>query len=322
MEVNTKFRSFLKDSDLSVKEQHAVLQVATIIKRRRFDLNSVLRGQSIGLFFEKPSLRTRVSAETAASLLGATPITLRASELHFHRGELPKDGAMVLSGYLSLLLARVFKHSLLEELKEPEVLPIVNGLSDLFHPLQALADLLTIKESFNGRLLGRTLCYLGDGNNVAHSLMLAGAISGLNVVIATPKGYEPLEEVIKEAKEINLVTGGSLNLTTEPESAVLNCDVLYTDVWTSMGKEGEENERNEAFRPYQLNRALLKLAKEEAIVLHCLPAHFGEEITREVFDSSSSRVFRQAHNRQATTASIFLFCLMPEKFYELANLFI
>jgi ornithine carbamoyltransferase len=314
-----RFRSFLKDSDLSVYEQDAVLRVAAIIKRKRFDVTSFLRGKSIGLLFEKPSLRTRVSSETAASLLGATPVTLRVNELHFDRGELPQDAARVLSGYLSLFLARVFSHKLLEELSEPDVMPVVNGLSDLFHPLQALADLLTILESFNGRILGRKLCYVGDGNNVAHSLMVAGVMSGLKVVVSTPKGYEPLDSVIKETLEIAVQTGGEFELVSDPVEAALGSDILYTDVWTSMGSEGQELLRKESFKPYQLNRSLLSLAKPDAIVLHCLPAHFGEEITRDIFDDPVSKVIRQAHNRQPTTAAVFLFCLWPEKFYELAS---
>ena len=314
-------RNFLKDSDLDPLEQSSVLQMARLFKRRKRELGHLLQGLSIGLLFEKPSLRTRVSAETACSLLGASPVMLRAEELHFHRGETPQDGASVLSGYLSLILARVRSHTLLEELAEPGALPIVNGLSDRFHPLQALADLLTISEAFNWRLKGRTLCYLGDGNNVAHSLILAGVMAGVKIRVAAPEGYQPEDSILVEAEKIGALSGGGVELFLDPNKAIRNAEVLYTDVWTSMGSEGEEEERSDVFRPYQLNMDLVKKASDDVIVLHCLPAHFGEEITREAFDSHHSRIIAQAHNRQPTAAAIFLFCLWREKFYELINSF-
>jgi len=275
-----------------------------------------LSGRSIGLLFEKPSLRTRVSCETACALLGAHPVSLRGDELHLHRGETPADTARVLSGYLDLLMARVMRHQLLVDLASVDALPVVNGLCDAFHPLQALADMLTIHESFNGRLRGIRVTYLGDGNNVAASLMLAGAMLGLSVTISSPLGYEVDASVVARATHFAEGSGGSVSLVSDPVEAVAEAQVLYTDVWTSMGDEGEEDSRREVFAPYQINRELLGSAPADAIVLHCLPAHFDEEITREVFDSSQSRVVPQAHNRLPTAAAVFLFLLNRELFYQ------
>jgi len=317
MRPQVRVRHFLKDTDISTSEQATVLTVAKALKRLPSEKKGFLTGSSIGLLFEKPSLRTRVSSETAASLLGAFPVTLRGEELHFHRGEEPEDAARVLSGYLSLLLARVYKHSLLTSLAEPSALPIVNGLCDSFHPLQALADLLTISESFNGRLEGLHLTYLGDGNNVAHSLLLAGAMAGLHVAVASPEGYAPNQDIVEEAKTIATKRRGSITIAHDPKQFISHTDVIYTDVWVSMGDEAEHDLRNDIFAPYQLNEALISLAHRDTIVLHCLPAHFGLEITRGVFHSNRSRIINQAHNRLPTTAAIFLMLLDYENFIRL-----
>lgn len=310
-------RHFLKDSDISIEEQRDVIAVSRILKRPGRSFSHLLSGSSIGLLFQKPSLRTRVSCETACSLLGANPVTLRGEELHFHRGETPEDSAQVLGGYLELMLARVYEQTLLEKLAAPQSLPIINGLSDMFHPLQALADLLTIFEAFNGRLKDIHLTYLGDGNNVANSLILAGAMAGLHVTIASPPELEPCPEVIKEVAVIGKISGGTVTIDNDPVRAVASADVVYTDVWTSMGSE-EKAELNRAMlTPYQVNSELMASTPVNTIVMHCLPAHFDEEITREVFDSPRSRVIQQAHNRLPTAAAVFLFCLRREQFYDL-----
>lgn len=309
-------RHLLKDYDVTPTELFDIVLVARLIKRRPAVVRGSLAGQSIGLFFEKPSLRTRVSCETACALLGAHPVTLRGDELHLHRGETPADSAQVLSGYLDLLMARVRCHQLLVDLASVDALPVVNGLCDSFHPLQALADMLTIYESFNGRIRGIRVTYLGDGNNVAASLMLAGAMLGVSVTIASPLGYEVNPSLVARANRFAEESGGAISLVTDPAGAVADAQVLYTDVWTSMGDEGEEDSRREVFAPYQINRALLTRAPADALVLHCLPAHFDEEITREVFDCAQSRVVPQAHNRLPTAAAVFLFLLNRELFYQ------
>lgn len=309
-------RHLLKDYDVTPAELFDIVIVARLIKRRPALVRGSLAGHSIGLLFEKPSLRTRVSCETACALLGAHPVSLRGDELHLHRGETAADSARVLSGYLDLLMARVMSHQLLVDLASVNALPVVNGLCDAFHPLQALADMLTIHESFNGRLHGIRVTYLGDGNNVAASLMLAGAMLGVSVTIASPVGYEVDSSLLARATRFAEESGGGVTLLSDPIAAVAEAQVLYTDVWTSMGDEGEEALRREAFAPYQINRSLLEHAPADAIVLHCLPAHFDEEITREVFDSFQSRVVPQAHNRLPTAAAAFLFLLNRELFSQ------
>ena len=315
-----KTRHFLRDDDISPAEQRLVLAAAAQLSVKPTAVKRALSGSSIGLFFEKPSLRTRVSAETASVNLGAHPLQLRADDLQLHRGETAGDSARVLCGYLSLLMARVNRHSLLEEFAEPNTLSVVNGLSERFHPLQALADLLTMHQEWNGDIKGRKLVYLGDGNNVCHSLMLAGAMAGLHVVAACPHSYSPDEAVLTRAQELASASGGSVTVEADPQTAAENADALYADVWTSMGDEGQEAERCAVFAPYQLNQKLMKLAKPGAIALHCLPAHRDEEISTEVFEGKQSRVFPQAHNRLPTTAALFLFMLSPEVCEALASL--
>jgi ornithine carbamoyltransferase len=309
-------RHLLKDTDLTPDELLDMVLVARLIKRRPATVRGRLAGCSVGLLFEKPSLRTRVSTETACALLGAHPVSLRGDELHLHRGETAADCARVLSGYLDLLMARVISHQLLVDLASVSELPVVNGLCDCFHPLQALADLLTIIDGFNGRLRGVRVTYLGDGNNVATSLMLAGVMVGVSVTLSCPEGYQVPPALLIEAERIARVSGGAVALEPDPTRAVAKAQVLYTDVWTSMGDEGEEEMRRQALQPYQINRELVAAAPSDAIVLHCLPAHFDEEITREVFDSPQSRVVSQAHNRLPTAAAVFLFLLNRELFYQ------
>ncbi|MCB0354937.1 MAG: ornithine carbamoyltransferase, partial [Bdellovibrionales bacterium] len=273
---------------------------------------AALAKRSIGLFFEKPSLRTRVSCEAACVNLGAHPIQLRAEELQLFRGESPLDMARVLGGYLHLLLARVYRHDLLEEFAEASTLPIVNGLSDRFHPLQSLADLLTLVQEWGPDLTGRKVVYLGDGNNVCRSLAFACVLSGISFVAACPKRYQLEEASVSRLLEITAASGGSFSQTEDPAAAVRDADALYTDVWASMGDEAEASDRLATFAPYQLNEELFAGAKGDAIALHCLPAHRGEEISTEVLEGPRSRVFQQAHNRLPATAALFLFLLAPQ----------
>ena len=303
-------RHFLQDDDISSEEQAFILKAAQQLSDNSLAFHGELKGHCLGLLFEKPSLRTRVSSETATVNLGAYPVQLRAEELHLKRGESALDTARVLSGYLNLLMARVLRHTLLEELKQADTIPIVNGLSDRYHPLQALADLLTMRQNWNGELEGRSVTFIGDGNNVCCSLMLAGAMAGLDkFTIGCPKGFEPPTHLIEK---ITKTWEMSIEIANDPFDAVANSDAICTDVWTSMGQEEEQRKRELLFAPFQVNERLIRAAKPDAIVLHCLPANKGQEITSGVFDGSQSRIIQQAHNRLPATAALFLFMIKPD----------
>lgn len=314
-----KIRNFLKDADITATEQNIILSAAEKLAREPRLISTALTGQAIGLFFEKPSLRTRVSSETACLNLGASPIQLRADELHFHRGETPQDSIKVLAGYISLLMARVYKQTLLEQLAEPNSIPIVNGLSNQWHPLQALADILTLRQLFHGEIKGRTLTYVGDGNNVCNSLLIAGALSGLTVIASSPASYQVSDDIIFEANRLGKETGGCAKIITDPHQAVRDSDAIYTDVWASMGDEAEKEERHLALSPYQVNKTLVSHATKRPYLMHCLPAHRNDEITSEMLDSDKSVVVQEAHNRLPSTAALFLFMLKPELCIEFAK---
>ena len=310
-------KHFLKDNDLSVYEQSKVLKLALDLAKNPDKFNQTLEGHSIGLLFQKQSLRTRVSSEVACVNLGAHPVHLRGEELHFNRGESVGDAVQVLSGYLSLLMGRVNEHSLLEELASHNQMPIVNGLSDKFHPLQALADLLTMKQLWGEEIRGRTITYVGDGNNVSNSLMFAGVMAGLNVRVATPKEFQPIPEIVDEVCSLAQEGGGTLSLFDDPIEAVKQTDAIYTDVWVSMGDEAKTADKKKSLEPYQVNQSLILAAGEtknydDVAVLHCLPAHRGEEITAEVLEGPHSKVIKQAHNRLPSVQALFLFLLKPE----------
>lgn len=312
-------RHFLRDDDVSAAEQREVLAGAAALAGTPRLAADALTGTAIGLLFEKPSLRTRVSSEVAVARTGAIPIQLRRDELQLVRGETADDTARVLGGYLGLLQARVFEHDTLEALAASDSLPIVNGLSDAFHPLQVVADLLTLRQEWGPDLKGRTLAYIGDGNNVATSLMLGGALAGLDVIVACPDGYVPDAVYTETASGLAAQHGGSIQITSDPVRAAERADAVYTDVWTSMGDEGTEYVRRAALRDYRIDAELMSHASDEAIVLHCLPAHRGEEITGEVIESPASRIFRQAHNRLPAAAAIYLFVLAPERLIEIGT---
>jgi len=248
-----------------------------------------LRGRAVALIFEKPSTRTRVSFEVGIAQLGGEALVLRSDELQLTRGESPRDTALVLSRYVDAIVARVAEHQPLEELAAHAQVPVINALSPLHHPCQALADLLTLRERFD-RLEGLRLAYVGDGNNVCHSLMLLGSLAGLEVTVATPADLRPDDEVAKAAD-------GRVELTDDPRAAVRGAHALYTDVWVSMGDEAEARTRRKVLAPYQLNGELLSAARADAVVMHCLPAHPGEEITEELLYGGRSAVWDQAENR-------------------------
>jgi ornithine carbamoyltransferase len=297
-------RDFLSIDDLSPADLTMLLDRAAELKAARGTAGAgALAGQSVAMIFEKPSTRTRISFEVAIAELGAHALPLSSAELQLGRGETIEDTGRVLSRYVHGVVVRTFAQERLERLAEAATIPVVNALSDLEHPCQALADLLTIREA-KRKLKGVRLTYVGDGNNVAHSLLLAGALAGMHVAVATPPGYEPIPQIAKRAAEIAETTGGSVDVTTDAVAAVTGTDALYTDVWASMGQEREADERRLIFAPYQLNSILFQRTADNAIVLHCLPAHRGEEITDEVIDGPASVVWDQAENRLHTQKAL------------------
>ena len=285
-------RDLLSLADLSSGELQELLELATQLKSEKLKLHCQ---KVLGLLFSKASTRTRVSFTVAMYQLGGQVIDLHPNVTQVSRGEPIQDTARVLDRYLDVLSIRTFAQEDLETFAKYAKIPVINALTDLEHPCQILADLLTIQEKF-GSLAGLTLTYVGDGNNVANSLMLGCALVGMNVRIAFPSGYSPDGEIVEKSRAIaNNKT--EVLLTHDPEAAAKGASVLYTDVWASMGQETEANNRFPVFQPYQISKQLLSLADPEAIVLHCLPAHRGEEITEEVIEGSQSRVWDQAENR-------------------------
>jgi ornithine carbamoyltransferase len=293
-------RHFLRDDDLSAAEQAEILDLAAALKAGGLTagtLSQPLAGKAVAVIFEKQSLRTRVSFEVGIAQLGGQPVVIDAQSTHFGRGESIVDAARVLSRYVDAIVIRTFSDQRLAALAEAASVPVVNALTDGFHPCQLLADLLTVRERLGGTA-GRTLAYVGDAaNNMSHSYLLAGALAGMRVRVAGPSGYDPDRAVVARATEIAAWTGGSVETLRYPEEAVDAADVVATDTWTSMGQENDGQDRVGPFRPYQVNSKLLGGAKPSAIVLHCLPAHRGEEITDEVMDGPASAVFDEAENR-------------------------
>ncbi|MEW6059841.1 MAG: ornithine carbamoyltransferase [Actinomycetota bacterium] len=301
-------RDFLSVDDLTPDEFIGLLDLAAKVKATPDDYAGRLHGKAVAMIFEKPSTRTRVSFEMAIAQTGAHPISLSSAELQLGRGETIEDTGRVLSRYVDAIVLRTFEQERLELLARAATIPVVNALSDFAHPCQCLADLLTVRE-IKGGPAGRTLAYLGDGNNVAHSLLLGCAKSGMHVRVATPPGFEPIPQVVHRAKEIAAATGGSVEVLNDPVQACEDADVLYTDVWASMGREAEAEERALVFPGYQLDQRKVELAKEDVMVLHCLPAHRGHEITDEVIDGPHSAVWDQAENRMHTQKALLLWLL-------------
>jgi ornithine carbamoyltransferase len=301
-------RHFLMDDDLTPTELETVLDDAERRKKDRFGGQPLAGPRSVALIFEKPSTRTRMSFEVAVAELGGHPIYVDSRTTQLGRGETVEDTAHVLSRYVAAIVLRTFGQDRIENLAAAASVPVINALTDLTHPCQALADLLTIREQ-KGGLSGLTLTYVGDGNNVAHSLLLAGCAAGMRVRVASPPGYEPIEQIVRRANGIGEKTGGAAVVMTDPLEAATDADVLYTDVWASMGQETDAESKALVFQPYRLDQRLLSAANPDAIVLHCLPAHRGEEISAEVIDGPQSRVFDQAENRLHTSKAILSFLL-------------
>jgi ornithine carbamoyltransferase len=294
-------------ADLSTSEIWRLLELAADLKDewRGGGNKPLLAGKTLGMVFQKPSLRTRVSFEMGMAHLGGRAMYLSPQEIQLGQRESVADIARVLSRYVHGIMARVFAHADVEELAAHASVPVINGLSDFVHPCQALSDLFTIYER-RGTVEGVTLAYLGDGNNVANSLLLAGSRVGMEIRVATPSGYGPNARVVSNARKWAQEAGGKVVLDANPQSAVCGAEVIYTDVWTSMGQEAEREARLPLFRPYQINQELLALAKPDAVVMHCLPAHRGEEITDEVIDGPQSIVLDQAENRMHLQKAILV----------------
>jgi ornithine carbamoyltransferase len=295
----TQPRRLLEVDDLDPAQLEAVLDRAEAWKRAPEDIEPVLAGRGVAMLFEKPSARTRVSTELAVSTLGGHPVCLRGEEVGIGVRESAEDVARTLASYCSVIAARVFDHSLLEVMSASVDVPVVNLLSDRAHPCQALADLLTLREIM-GVIEGRRLAYVGDGNNVATSLAFAAALSGLELTLASPPGYELDDDVVERARNL----GGTIELVADPDEAVRGADAVYTDVWTSMGQEEESDQRRVAFEGYQVDAALMALAGPQARLLHCLPAHRGEEVTSDVLDGPQSVVWLQAENRMHSVRAL------------------
>jgi ornithine carbamoyltransferase len=301
-------RHFLIDDDLTSAEIVHVLDEADRLKKDRFAARPLEGPKSVAVIFEKNSTRTRVSFEAGIAELGGHAIVLDARMSQLGRGETIEDTARVLSRYVSAIVIRTFGHDRIEALAAHSTVPVVNALTDLAHPCQLLADLMTIREH-RGDLAGRTMTYVGDGNNVAHSLLLGGVLAGMHVRVATPPGYEPLQSIVVRANEAAAKTGGSATVTHDVDAACAGADVLYTDVWASMGQEGEAAARAAAFGPYTLDDHCIDLADDDVMVLHCLPAHRGEEISASVIDGPHSFVFDQAENRLHAQKALLTFLL-------------
>ena len=305
-------KDLLSVADLSIEEFHAILDVTHMLKLRYYSgerIIPILKGKVLAMIFQKPSTRTRVSFEVAMWQLGGYAMYLGWKELQLGRGEPISDTARVLIRYVDGIMARVYSHKDLEELAKHADVPVINGLSDLEHPVQAISDMYTIIEK-KGRLKGLKLAFLGDGrDNVLHSLLLAAAKAGMNISIGTAKGYEPLPQIMKLAEEDATRTGALIEVVYDPYDAIKGADVVYTDVWVSMGQEAEREKRIKDLKPFQVNAELMKYAKPGAIFMHCLPAKRGEEVTDEVIEGKWSVVWDQAENRLHTQKAILALIL-------------
>jgi ornithine carbamoyltransferase len=296
---------FLSIRDFTPQQMRRFIDLARQIKAIPGAYTNALKGKTLAMIFEKPSLRTRVTFDVGIHQLGGFSLYLSPAEINLGKRESVYDVAKNLERMVQGIMIRTFAHEIVEQMAEYAAIPIINGLTDYSHPCQALADYMTVFE-VKGTLAGLKIAFIGDGNNVSHSLMFAGAQLGADVWVATPPGYEPDAAAIKWAKERAAQTGGTCNITNDPIQAASNADVIYTDVWTSMGQESEAEKRHEIFRPYQVNASLFACAKPDAIFMHCLPAHRGDEVTSEVIDSPHSVVFQQAENRLHAQKAIML----------------
>lgn len=294
--------------DFSVDEIYEIFELSADLKSRlkKGDMPKLLNDKVLAMVFEKPSLRTRCTFEIGMFQLGGHAIHLQPSNIGLGQRESIHDVAKNFERWVDLIMARTFSHNTIEELAKHASVPVINALSDLTHPCQAMTDIFTLKEHF-GNVKGLTLSYIGDGNNVCNSLMLGCSLLGININISTPKGYEPQKEIVKISTIYAKKSGGSIMITDDPVRAVKEINAIYTDVWASMGQESEAEERKKIFADYQLNSNLLSYAPEDTLIMHCLPAHRGLEITDDVIDSQNSIVFDQAENRLHVQKAIMVF---------------
>lgn len=308
-EVAMKGKSLISINDLSFEEIMLILNLSKVLKydSKNGTTQKPLQGKTLGMIFKKPSTRTRVSFQRAMYDLGGTAFNFSQDELQFGKSESISDTAKVLSRYLDAVLIRTFDHQDVIEFSESSSIPVINGLTDLLHPCQILTDLFSILER-KKHLKGLKLAYVGDGNNIANSLLYGCSKVGIDLYIACPKNYEPDSKIISEAKENAEINGSKIKIIENPLEAVDNADIVYTDVWASMGKESEINERKEIFNKYQVNKELVKFAKKNYLFMHCLPAHRGDEVVNEVCDSENSIIFDQAENRLHVQKAIL--CLL------------
>ena len=308
-----KGKDLLTLSELTSQDLESILTLSARLKHERARRlgSTALSGKSVALIFEKPSTRTRVSFQVAINELGGDAITLSSSELQLGRGETVEDTGHVLSRYVHCMMARVNRHGDLQRLANSSSVPVINGLSDLYHPVQILADLLTLQEH-KKRLRGLKVAWVGDGDNVCNSWTFGAALAGIHFMAATPRGYEPPDDVVVQASRMAGESGGSIVVVSDPDEAVSGADCVITDTFVSMGLEEEKRKRTEAFIPrYQVNSSLMAKAKKDAIFQHCLPAHRGEEVTAEVMDGPQSVIFDEAENRLHTTKALLCFLTLP-----------
>ena len=311
-------KDFLSIRDFSPSEIQYLLVLGRQMKTHPGAYSAALRGQTLAMIFEKPSLRTRVTFDVGIQQLGGFSIYLSPAEINLGKRESVYDVARNLERMVQGIMIRTFAHEVVEQMARYASIPVINGLTDYSHPCQAMADCLTIWEA-KGTLEDKKVAFIGDGNNVARSLMFAGVQLGADVWLATPPGYEMDAESVQWARERGAETGGTCRVTNDPQEAASGADVIYTDAWTSMGKEAETEKRKKVFHPYQVNQALFRRAKRDAIFLHCLPAHRGDEVTNDVIDSPRSMVFQQAENRLHSQKAIMLE-LMKGEFVKLPGL--
>ena len=297
-------RDIISAFDMS-DDLEEIIDLSISLKKRRYDYEPVLRNNILAMIFEKPSTRTRISLETAIEQLGGHGIYLNPNDMQVGRGETIADTARVLSGFADFISYRAFKHSNVLELARNSRIPVINALDDLEHPVQIVADFMTVKENF-GKLHGKKLAYVGDGNNMANSLIAGSSILGVDISIGSPKGHEPNAEIVQKAKKMASGNGSRIELFNDPKKAVEGADIVYTDVWVSMGEESQKAEKEKLFAAYQVNDDLMSGAAKNAIFLHCLPAHRGLEVSASVIDGKQSRVFDEAENRLHTSKAILL----------------
>lgn len=305
-------RDFINLAEYSSRDLLSLLDLAERLKKNKRKISGQLRGKTLGLIFQKPSNRTRVSFEVGIHQLGGHGVYLGPDEINLGKREATSDVAQTLSRYVDGIVARTHSHQDIVDLARYSTVPVINGLSDLFHPCQAMADILTIRENF-GTLTGLKLAYIGDGNNVCHSLLVACAKFGIDMAVAAPKGYFPSEEIFRSTQGIAHHAKSRITLTNNPEEAVNGAHVIYTDTWVSMGQEAETKARLKIFKNYQINAKLAVGADTNFIFMHCLPAHRGQEVTDDVIDGPHSVIFDQAENRLHAQKAILLFLLTNKK---------